>query len=199
MDGREFQSAPASASGLPSGEHFVVVEEPGHAPWTTTVDIGQPTNVVDVPATALLTYDGASAVRQAQAKGAAFALVGQLRLGDKIEIDLRLLDARTGEVRASTAAPLGQGVDSPDLVASVLRLDEMAGQTDLTRRSTGEDGKPLSLLPLAPPPARAGPVDGPRFSNDTQGWLRQRWPLATAVGVAVGTALALGIVVAKDH
>jgi len=199
VDGREFQSAPASASGLPSGEHFVTVEEPGHAPWSTMVDIGQPTNVVDVPATALLTYDGAAAVRHARDKGAAFALVGQLRLGDKIEIDLRLLDAQTGELRGSTAVPLAEAVDSPDLVASVLRLDEMAGRADLTRRTAGEDGKPRSLLPLAPPPSRAGPVDGPRFSNDTEGWLRQRWPLATAVGVAVGTALALGIVVAKDH
>jgi hypothetical protein len=196
IDGRAFQPSPASVSGLSSGEHFVLVEEPGHAPWSTTVDIGAAVAAFDVPATPLLTYDAASAASHARAKGAGFALVGQLHLAGKIEIDLRLLDAQTGELRASTAVPLAEGPESPDLVAAVLRLDEMAGQADLARRATARDGKGRVLL--AAPPPRTAATDGPQFSGDTKGWLRQHWPLATAVGAAVGTALALGIVVAKD-
>jgi hypothetical protein len=199
VDGREFQPSPASVAGLPTGEHFVLVEEPGHAPWSTTLDIGGAGNSIDVPATALLVYDAAAAISQARAKGAAFALVGQLHLAGTIEIDLRLLDARTGELRATTAVALAETPESPDLVAAVLRLDEMAAQADLARRAAGEDGKARPPLSLAPPPARATTEGGPQFGSDTSGWLHLHWPLAAAVGAAVGTALALGIVVAKDH
>ena len=197
IDGREFQASPASVAGLAAGEHFVAVEEPGHAPWSTTLDIGGPAASLDVPATPLLTYNASSAASHAQAKGAAFALVGQLHLAGTAEIDLRLIDAGTGELRGSTAVALAQVPESPDMVAAVLRLDEMAGQADLSRRAAAKDGNGRVLL--ATPPARAASPDSPRFSNDTPGWLRQHWPLATAVGTAVGTAFALGIVVAKDR
>jgi hypothetical protein len=198
VDGREPRPSPATFTSLTTGEHFVLVEEPGHLPWSATVTIGGAANSIDVPATPLLVYDAAAALDLARARGAGFALVGQLHLASKIEIDLRLLDVRTGSLRGSTAVAVAATSDSPDLVAAVLRLDEMADQADLARRTAGPDGLPRSPLSLAPPPSRA-PEGGPELTQDTQGWLRQHWPLATAVGTAVGTALALGIVVAKDH
>lgn len=197
VDGRAFQASPASVAELPAGEHFVLVEEPGHAPWSTTLDIGGPEASIDVPATALIACDAATAANHARAKGAAYALVGQLHLTDKNEIDLRLFDVRTGELRASTAVPVVEGAESPDLVAAVLRLDEMASRADLPRRAAASDGNGRVIL--ASPPSRAAPPDGPRFASDTPGWLRLHWPLATAVCAAVGTSLALGIYVAKDH
>jgi len=197
IDGGDFQPSPASVAGLPAGEHFVTVEEPGHAPWSTTLETGGPVASLDVPATALSTYDANSAAKRAQAKGAAFALVGQLHLADRIEIDLRLVDARTGEIRGSTAVSVADGLESPDLADAVLRLDEMAARDDLARRATASDGKGRVIL--AAPPVPASATDGPRFSNDTPGWLRLHWPLATAVGTAVGTAVALGILVARDN
>jgi hypothetical protein len=197
VDGREPQPSPASFSSLTTGEHFVLVEEPGHLPWSTTIEIGGAQNRIDVPATPLSVYDATAAIDHARSQGASFALVGQLHLGSKIEIDLRLLDVRTGKLRGTTAVAVAASPESPDLVAAVLRLDELADQVDLARRTAGADGRPRSPLSLAPPPSRA-PEGGPEFAQDTQGWLRQHWPLATAVGTAVGTALALGIVVAKD-
>jgi hypothetical protein len=125
-------------------------------------------------------------------------LLGQLHLGDKLEIDLRLVDAKTGEVRSTTAVALADSADSPALVAAVLRLDEAAAKADLARRAAGPDGQPHVPLDLAPPPSRA-PKDGPTFAGDTEGWLHQHWPLATAIATAVGTAFTLGIVVARDR
>jgi hypothetical protein len=198
IDGKDGQPSPASATGLPAGEHFVLVEEPGHLPWSTTLNLTGGANSIDVPATQLRVYDAAAAAALAKAKGAAFALLGQLHLAGKIEIDLRLLDAQTGETRAASAVALSPAIDSPDLVAAVLRLDELATRDDLVRRTAGADGKPRVPLSLAPPPARTAPESAPQLTHDTQGWLRQHWPLATAVGAALGTAVALGIVVAKD-
>ena len=58
-------------------------------------------------------------------------MLGQLHLGDKVEIDLRLIDARTGELRDATAVAVATQADSPELVAAVLRLDEMAVRADI--------------------------------------------------------------------
>jgi hypothetical protein len=190
--------SPATFSDLPVGEHFVRVTEPGHVPWSTTVKIGGASNSIEVPATPLLSYDAASSRSLAQAAGAAFALVGQLHLGDKIEIDLRLVDAKTGEIRSSTAVPVEDGPDSPTLVAAVLRLDEAASQADLARRALGSDGQPRTALDIAPPPQRPA-KNGPSFTTDSQGWFRQHWPLAAAIGTAIGTAFTLGMVVARDR
>ena len=197
VDGHPPLPSPATVPALTTGEHFVLVEESGHAPWSMTLDLGGAQNHIDVPATPLLAYEPAAAATRARHQGAAFALVGQLHLGGSIEIDLRLVDAKTGEVRASTAAPLAQGTESPDLAAAVLRLDELASQSDLARRTAGPDGRPGVPLSLAAPPGPP-PEGGPRLGTDAQGWLRLHWPVATAIAAAVGTSLALGIVVAKD-
>jgi hypothetical protein len=199
VDGRAAQPSPAAFADLSPGEHFVRVEEPGHAPYAQTVTLGGASNSLEVPGGELLVYPAAVAAESARAHGAAFALVGQLHLAGKPEIDLRLVDTGTGAVRDTTAVPLAEGADSPDLIAAVLRLDELASKSDLARRTVGADGHPRTPLSLAPPPARAAPTGGPELATDAPGWLRLHWPLATAVGTAIGTTLALGIVVAKDH
>jgi hypothetical protein len=199
VDGRAPQASPASSPALPYGEHFVLVEEAGHAPWSTTVVVQQPLAVIDVPATQFLTFDAGVAAGLARARGAAFALIGQLHLGDKVEIDLRLIDARTGELRDATAVPVAPTAASPELVAAVLRLDELASRTDLTRRAEDGGAQPNSPLMLATPPPRIPAEREPAGAAQPGNWLQQRWPLVTAVAVAAGTALVLGIVVAKDN
>jgi hypothetical protein len=198
VDGGSPQPAPASTPPLPYGEHFVRVEEAGHVPWSTTVVVQQPNTLLDVPATQFLTYDAGFAAGLARARGAAFALLGQLHLGDKVEIDLRLVDARTGELRDATAVPVAPSAESPELVAAVLRLDELASRTDLTRRAESNGGQPTAPLMLATPPPRSPAESEPGSALPPGSWLQQRWPLVTAIAVAAGTAIVLGIVVAKD-
>lgn len=197
VDGEIAQPSPATFPSLRHGEHFVHVEEAGHVRWSTVVVLQGPSLTMDVPATQFLTYDAAMAAGLAKAHGATFALIGQLHLGDKVEIDLRLVDARTGELRDTTAVPLATNADSPELVAAVLRLDEMAVRADLTRRATGGAQASAPFVLAAPPPRIPGesePGNGPQ----PQTWLHQRWPLVTAIALAAGTALVLGIVVAHD-
>jgi hypothetical protein len=198
VDGGATHASPATFPALRHGEHFVRVEEAGHVPWSTTVVMQGPSLAIDVPATQFLTYDAASAAELAKARGAAFALLGQLHLGDKVEIDLRLVDVRTGELRDATAVAVATHADSPELVAAVLRLDELAVRTDMTRRSEGGGAQANAPLMLAAPPPRI-PGEGESGNRQQpQSWLQQRWPLVTAIAVAAGTALVLAIVVAKD-
>jgi hypothetical protein len=51
-------------------------------------------------------------------------------------------------------------------------------------------------LDLTLPPHKA--PEKPAFRENPEGWASAHWPLLTAVGVAVGSALVLGIVVAAD-
>jgi len=198
VDGGAAQTSPASIPSLRLGEHFVRVEEAGHAPWSTTVVMQGPSLAIDVPATQFLTYDATMAAGLAKARDAAFALLGQLHLGDRVEIELRLVDARTGELRDATAVPVAANADSPELVAAVLRLDEMAVRADLTRRTEGGGAQANAPLMLAAPPPRIPGESEPGSGAQPQSWIQQRWPLVTAIAVAAGTALVLGIVVAKD-
>lgn len=198
VDGGAAQASPASIPALRHGEHFVRVEEAGHAPWSTTVVLQVPSLAIDVPATQFLTCDAATAAGLARTRGATYALLGQLHLGDKVEIDLRLVDAKTGELRDATAVPVATAADSPELVAAVLRLDELAVRADLTRRTEGSGAQANAPLMLAAPPPRIPGESAPGNSQQPQGWMQQRWPLVTAIAVAAGTALVLGIVVAKD-
>jgi len=198
VDGRAALPSPATVSFLPQGEHFVRVEEVGHAPWSTTVVLQGTVLAMDVPATQFLAFDTAAAVALAKSRGAAFALVGQLHLGDKVEIELRLVEARTGETRDATAVPVVAGVESPQLVAAVLRLDEMASRAELTQRAETHGAKPNDPLMVAAPPSRPTVESAPASVNRPGSWIAQRWPLVTAIAVAAGTAIVLGIVVAKD-
>jgi hypothetical protein len=183
--------SPATFVDLPFGEHLVRVEEPGHAPWGIAVTLGRPQERLDVPATQRLVYDAAAAAARARAKGASYALVGQLHLGDHIEIDLRLVDATSGAVRDSSAVALAAQAVSPDLVAAVLRLDEEASRQDLERR-VSKGSQAGASFPMILPPAP------PAKDEQSGSWLSRHWPLATAVGVAVAGALVFGILVAND-
>ena len=198
VDGGAAQGSPATIPSLRLGEHFVRVEKAGHAPWSTTVVMQGPSLEIDVPTTQFLTCDAATAASLATARGAAFALLGQLHLGDKGEIDLRLVDARTGDVRDATAVPVATTTNSPELVAAVLRLDEMAVRADMTRRAEGGGAQANAPLMVAAPPPRIPGEGEPGSGPQPQSWLQERWPLVTAIAVAAGTALVLGIVVAKD-
>jgi hypothetical protein len=199
VDGEAPQPSSSRRPALRYGEHFVRVEEAGHAPWSTTVAIQQPEVAIDVPATQFLTCDAATAAGLARTRGAAFALLGQLHLGDKVEIDLRLVDAQTGEQRDATAVAVAASAESPELVAAVLRLDELASRTLLTQKAEGRGAQPNAPLMLAAPPPRIPAEDEPGGTPRPGSWLQQRWPLVTAIAVAAGTALVLGIVVAKDN
>jgi len=198
IDGAAPQGSPASTPALPYGEHFVRVEEAGHATWSTTVAIQEPKVAIDVPATQFLTYDTTAAAGLASSRGAAFALLGQLHLGDKVEIDLQLIDARTGEVRDATAVPVLPSTESPELAAAVLRLDELASRTRLTQKAEADGAQANAPLVLGTPPPRSPADAEPGTAPRPGSWLQQRWPLVTAIAVAAGTALVLGIVVAKD-
>jgi len=198
VDGGALQASPASVPAIPYGEHFVRVEEAGRVPWSTMVAVQDPNVAIDVLTTQLLTYDAAAAAELARSHAANFALLGQLHLGDKVEIDLRLVDARTAEVRDATAVPVLSSTDSPELVAAVLRLDELASRTNLTRRAESGGAQPNAPLTLAAPPPRSPAESQPEDGPHPESWLQQRWPLVTAIAVAAGTALVLGIVVAKD-
>jgi hypothetical protein len=197
VDATAAQPSPASQA-VPYGEHLIRVTEPGHSPWSTTVTVAQPKALLDVPATELLSYDAKAAADAARAHGAAFALVGQLHLGDKLEIDLRLVEAQKGELMDSTAVPVADGPESNALNASVLRLDELADRTSLRRRAQAAGGAANAPLALAAPPPRIPSPDVPNAAQP-QNWFTQRWPLFTAVAIAAGTSLVLGIVVAKDR
>ena len=197
VDANVAQTSPAIQS-VPYGEHLIRVTEPGHAPWATTVNVAQPKALLDVPATELLSYDAKAAADAARARGAAFALIGQLHLGDKIEIDLRMVDAQTGELMDATAVPVVDGPESNALNASVLRLDELADRTSVRRRAQAAGGAGNVPLALAAPPPRIPPSEA-QNAEKPQNWFTQRWPLFTAVALAAGTSLVLGIVVAKDR
>jgi hypothetical protein len=196
VDAKTAQPSPATLS-VPYGEHLIRVTEPGHSPWSTTVTVAQTKALLDVPATELLSYDTKAAAEAARAHGAVFALVGQLHLGDKLEIDVRLVDAQTGELMDSTAVPVVDGPESNSLIAAVLRLDELADRTSLRRR-TETGGTRRASLALAAPPPRVPPPEMPNTAQP-QDWFTQRWPLFTAIAVAAGTSLVLGIVVAKGR
>jgi hypothetical protein len=198
VDGGAAQAPPATFPSQRHGEHFVRVEEAGHVPWSTTVVLQGPSLAIDVPATQFLTCDATTAAGLAKARGAAFALLGQLHLGDKVEIDLKLVDVRTGELRDATAVPVATNADSPELAAAVLRLDEMAVRADITRRAEGGGAQANAPLVFAAPPSRIPGESQPETGLQPPSWLQQRWPLVTAIAAAAGTALVLGIVVAHD-
>jgi hypothetical protein len=191
---------------LTFGEHLVRAEELGYAPWGATVSFGQATLEVLIPARAPLALDDATAAAHARRMGARFALVAQPKGGPGTPVEVRLVDAATGALRdaalTSTSAQGGQ-VD-----AAVMRLDEEARRLALEQQTAANApgsspstppataGAPLQLGPpllLAQPPARA------RFSADPPAWARDHWPLLTAVGAVLLTAIVLGAAVSSDR
>jgi hypothetical protein len=182
---------PAKATNLRMGDHLVRVEELGRAPFSALVPLNEPEVGLATPAMEVLRFPAPNAAKLAREANARFALLGQLRLGDAAEVDLWLIDAATGVLRTASALPWDG--DEPAYFAAVLRLDEEATKAHLEKN--GSNGV-LSPLAMTLPPAKS--PEKPAFHENPEGWAAAHWPLLTAVGVAVGSALVLGIVVATD-
>jgi hypothetical protein len=201
-DGGAPLPGPATFVGLAQGEHLIHVDEPGWAGWGATLSVNGPSIELQIPPRRALTLDDASAAAHARRMGTPFALVAEPRPGRDggLSLALRLVDA-AGVRRDAVIEPLAG--DSGVLDAAVMRLDEQARVSergDATPRASASSGAPASdpiALPpavlMAPPPARA------RLADDPGAWARDHWPLLTAVGAMVGTALILSISVAADR
>lgn len=191
IDGQIYP-APAQARALSYGEHFIRVEEKGFAPWSVVAIVNEPDFHLDPPQNLLLQFSPSQAASMAQSQGAAFSLLGQLRLGAHHVIDLSLIESGTGVIRASASVPAG-GDETP-LIAAVLRLDEEANRANLLRRHP--ENKTLPFNASMPPTKPSVP---PLFQQDPLGWGRTHWPLVTAIGTTIGSALILGILVATSN
>jgi hypothetical protein len=192
VDGGRTLLSPASVPDLPYGDHLVRVEDVGHQPWSAVVTLTQSRLDIDAPKTAPLMPDDGEAAAHARRMGAANALVAVLKNDGGWSLELHLVDATGGKVRDAVVVPLGG--EGGALDAAVMRLDEQARRRELERAGVLV---PSSELAIGTVPASA-PPPGPRFSDDPGGWARQHWPLLTAIGAAVGTALVLSIAVASD-
>jgi hypothetical protein len=152
---------------------------------------------ITAPETAPLELSDALAARHARRQGAAYALVAEPRSGRPVTVELRLVEvaADGGNRRDAATVPLA---DVGALETAVMRLEEAGRRARLTDPAASRDSPPaLGDLRLQPvPPSTAD--TGPRFSEDPGAWARQRWPLLTAVGVAIGTTVVLGILAAND-
>jgi hypothetical protein len=192
VDAAELKSGLIPNLQLLQGEHWVRVEDPGRKPFGTVVNLTEPSKELEVPAQPVLALPDASAAAHAKRQGAAFALVAELRPGRPTMLELRLVDAQSSRRRDGTIVPAG---DPTALEAAVLRLEEIARKerfadapaTVVAAPALGE----LALAPVQPAPSLSA-----RETPAT--WVKSRWPVLTAVGVAVGTALVLGVMVAHD-
>jgi hypothetical protein len=196
IDGGPQRPGLLPAADLCYGDHYVRVEDLGRRPWVAVVPLAQQVLEIEAPESPALTLDDGEAAAHARRQGAAFALVAELGPARPPRLDLRLIDARTGQRRDGTT--LAFAGDGTALLAAVMRLDEQARQA----RFGAEHGVPaeprrLEDLTLATVPP-AATAEGSSFGADPAAWARARWPLLTAVGVAIGTAVALGALVARD-
>jgi hypothetical protein len=188
---------------LSNGEHLVRVEQIGYAPWGTIVPFGQPSLQIDVPARISLVLDDATASAHARRMGARFALVAMPKGGPGAPLEIGLIDTTTDARRDSALVPtLGE---AGQIDAAVMRLDEEARRVVLEQPPTPGAAPPP---PVAgePAPGSLGPplllTPAPtkvRFSDDPAAWARDHWPLLTAIGVVVATAVVLTATVAADR
>jgi hypothetical protein len=195
IDGGPDQPSPASAANLPYGEHFVRVEEVGYQPWSAVVSLAMPSLEIDVPATAPLLPDDREAARQARRQGASFALLSLLKMGPPIGLELHLIDAGTGQLRDAAVVPFEGEAGALD--AAVMRLDAEARRIALGVQPDAVKVPATDLTVATVPTDR--PPDGPPLREDPAAWARRHWPLLTAIGATVGTAIVLGIAVASDR
>jgi hypothetical protein len=179
------------------GDHWIRVEDPGRRLWAAMVPLSESSFEVDVPPLPALTLDDASAAAHARRQAAAFALVAELQPGAPAIVQLRLVEARSGARRNATALPFPGDLAALD--AAIMRLDQEARRARFAEER-GTPVEPTSFRQIAVAPVPATPADQrPRVQDDPGLWARARWPLLTAVGVAVGTAAVLGLVVANDR
>ncbi len=194
VDGGPLKPGILPAGDLIHGEHWVRVEDAGRKPWAAVVPLSESSMVIDVPAADSLALDDKAAAAHARRLGAAFALVAELKPGRPASLELRLIDAVAGTRRDSTTLPFPG--DPGALDAAVMRFDEQARKARLDQPEVTRVPAPaLGAISVAPV-IREVP-DGSSFSSDPAGWARARWPLLTAVGVAVGTAVVLGVLAGR--
>jgi hypothetical protein len=182
------------------GEHLVSVEEPGRAPWGSSVLVNAPSSNLAIPGRAALTLDDAVAASHAKRMGAKFALIGELRLGEgPPELQLRLVDI-TGIRHDATVVPLTTEPGSVD--AAAMRLDEEARRIEKLGLAPGSSLEaPPPLVPGTPPPmvlTAVPPPAHPTLRDNPGAWAREHWPLVTAVGALVGASLVLGLTVGLE-
>jgi hypothetical protein len=197
VDGGPLKPGLLPAADLRYGEHWIRVEDPGRQPWASLVPLTEMSLEIDAPQTAPLTVDDREAAAHARHQGAVFGLVAELGPGRPATLELRLIEARSGTRVDATSLPFPG--DPGALDAAVMRLDEQARRTRFAEQRGGPP-EPRSLQDIVvapvPPPTVS---DKPRFADDPGAWARARWPLLTAIGVAAGTAIVLGAIVASDH
>ncbi len=181
---------------LPYGEHLVAVDELGRAPWGAQLTLAGATLEKTVPERPALSLPDATAADHARRMGARFALVAERKPGPGARVELRLVDLSGAKRDAALISTTGDEKGSID--AAVMRLDEQARQI---RQLEIAGGAPVPTPVVAPAPADgagAAPmlVAPPRakatLESDPLAWARDRWPLLTAVGVVITSAIVLG-------
>ncbi len=209
-DGGAPVPGPATFVGLAQGDHLIHIDEPGWASWGATLSVNAPTVEMQVPPRRALTLDDVVAAAHARRMGTRFALVAEPRPGQDggLSIAFRLVDAGGARVDAAVAPLAG---DPGILDSAVMRLDEQARRLDrvpplnppavaaASTDSAGAGAAAATMAALPPAVLLAPPPPRPRLSENPSGWARDHWPLLTAVGAMVGTALVLSISVAADR
>jgi hypothetical protein len=194
--------APATAVGggvtfrdVAYGEHVISIDELGRAPWGTRLVLTTAKVEQVIPARPALGLDDAVAADHARRMGARFALVAERKPGPGARVELRLVDLKGTKRDAALISTTGDEHGTID--ASVMRLDEEARRIVQLELGAGTTPPPVDLG--AAPPGSPAPVlmAPPRhqatFQEDPAAWARDRWPLLTAMGVLVGSAIALSI------
>lgn len=194
IDGRPCVPSPASLA-APYGEHFIRVQRPGRLPWTQKVPLTLSRLEIDVPDQTFKTYSDNEAAAHARRMSAAFALVAELKPGNPVLLELRLVDVPTGRRIDSTRVPVTGEVGG--VHAAVMRLDEQARRRDLRAQQGHDAANEGAEFLIAPAPTKASDGGQPA-SQDPSGWAQKRWPMLVAVGVVVATSLVLSLAVALD-
>jgi hypothetical protein len=198
LDGGPLKPGLLPAGDLVYGNHFVRVDDPGRRPWAEVVRLDQPMVEVQAPATGPpLSLEDRTVARAARRQGAAYALLAEPRPGRPATVELRLIEVASNNRRDTTVVPVS---DLGALEAAVMRLDQVARQARITDPAGPRELPPaMRDLPVSIVPASPTAADDPRFAEDPRGWAHRRWPLLTAVGVAVGSAVMLGILAASSE
>ena len=183
---------------LAYGEHLLYVEEIGFQPWGTAVTFNTPSLDLDIPPRTPLGLDDAVAAAHARRMGARFALVAEPKGGPGSGALLRLVDA-SGTTRDS--ATLSSHREAGLIDAAVMRLDEQARR--LAQVPESDKAAPptpaLTASELSPAILLTPPATKTRFQDDPIAWARDHWPLLTAAGTLVLSAVVLGVAVASDR